>query len=637
LLGAVFRGQERQIEAAELAAIAGGGVPESADLALELRPGVGLVLRVPTGAAPPAARDADLLMVADARIDNRRELAQALDLPDRGPGADAELLLAAYRKWQEGCLPRLAGDFAFVLWDARRRRMLGARDALGVRPLHWARAGDVVLLASEAQQLCSHRELPRRPDLTALADYLLVQPSEPWRSFWEGIHAVPPGHYLVADEHGPRVRRYWDPAEIAVDTEMTEEESSERFLAVFRRAVGDRLEGGGTACGLLLSGGLDSSAVAVVADELLDRADDGPGLTPYAYHFDELASCDEDVYRQALSRRISERIEPLAAEEHWLLSDAADFLPTAESPFVGFQSLAREALRRLELRGGRVLLTGHGGDAVVAGTACVYADELRRGSLGVLREIRKHAADSGASTLGLAWHWGLRPLLPPTLRGLAPRSRKRDLPDWIDTAFSRRRGLEERLDRSGAPTVGPARRVVVGLIDGLEGERIIAHWYSRLGAQYGVDVRHPFLDRRLVEQVLATPPRLLFFAGRYKMLLRRALRGLLPEEIRRRRDKASFGEFQDYSWRRQGAEQIRSLLRSSALVEAGILRRDRLHAAVEEYLRGESGRMRRHLWFIITAEVWFGQQVCGCEGNVFLHRVPAGAAFEGERILRREN
>lgn len=601
VIAAVLGGTGAAVEVATLRGLtAAGSHRAGAESACERAANVAVA-----ASAPAKVTSAHGVMVAlDGRIDNRRELARVLGRGYQEPGGDGSLVLAAFARWGEGCLPRMIGDFAFALWDGRRRRLLCGRDALGVRPLHYARVGQTLVVASEAQQLLSYPGVSRRPDAGMLVDYLVGLGGDLEGSWFAGIRAVPPGGLLSAGEGGPVVKRYWQPTEIAVAERRDPDETVECFWRTFRRAVADRLPCPGGASGVLLGGGLDSSAVAATAAELL-----GEGrrreLELYNVSFEELApECDEGAYVAALSESLGRSVCRIPADATSLAEEWRKHPPPLESPVEGWRFPVREVLRRLASEGG-ILLTGHGGDAVVAGSAEVYADRLARGELGVFREMVEHSRRvSGASFSGLLRHWVLRPLLPGASRR-APAAR--GVPAWINPTLVRRFDLEGRLRRGSErpPAASRAGAVIRRQIEGLlTGEMLAVHWMGRAAAASGLEIRHPFLDRRLVELVLSTPPALLFRAGRYKELLRRALGERLPPLIRDRIGKTSFLPFLEQRWRRSGSGALRALLRSSALAEMGVVRGDRLRREVEAYLQGRYTRLRPYLWTIITAERW---------------------------------
>ncbi|MGE3910879.1 MAG: asparagine synthase-related protein, partial [Chloroflexota bacterium] len=263
-------------------------------------------------AAPHAAMQeaGPFVAVVDARLDNRVELLDALDL-DRQPSdvlSDAALVLAAYARWGAACPDRLLGDFAFAIWDRRERQLFCARDHAGVKPFYFATTPDTVAFATEASPLLLVPGVSGRPDDAQIADYLTGDLDDPAATFFAGVRRLPPGHALVADASGTRTWAFWTPdakRELALASDTEYEEA---FRAVFTEAVRCRLQDAGPV-GAMLSGGLDSSAIACVAAGL--RPDDAAGGLPvFSCVFDDAPECDERHYQQLVVR--SGRFSPVA-------------------------------------------------------------------------------------------------------------------------------------------------------------------------------------------------------------------------------------------------------------------------------------------------------------------------------------
>ncbi|MFH1176073.1 MAG: asparagine synthetase B, partial [Acidobacteriota bacterium] len=192
---------------------------------------------------PLLARDGLVFLTADARIDNRAELLEALGRETglSSESTDAEYILEAYRCWGIEFPAKLIGDFAVIVWDAARKTLVAARDALGVRTLHWGQAGQMLCLASEAQQVLQHPQVPRRLDLEACADYLTNSYGDEERTFFCDVKRIPAAHRLIATPAAVRVERYWDIDPAVTIRYRRDEDYVEHFLGVFRRAVADRL------------------------------------------------------------------------------------------------------------------------------------------------------------------------------------------------------------------------------------------------------------------------------------------------------------------------------------------------------------------------------------------------------------
>jgi asparagine synthase (glutamine-hydrolysing) len=553
--------------------------------------------------APRQSADGTICLVADARLDNRGELLTELagDLPpetqDRAD--DADLLLAAYRRWGTACTERLLGDFAFAVWDIPARRLLLARDPLGIKALHYARIGPALCFASEARQILRHPGLPRKIDEMAVSGYLTGWLREPEHTFFEGIRRLPPGHQLLASSEPDRLVRFWHPG--STEEPMTQDEAAPRFLAVFQQAVADRLPSSGSPAGLLLSGGLDSSSIAAVA-----QRQPGPPLLTCTFAFERLQQCDERVYVRQLANELDLEVAFIDAESRFLLGDSAAYAPALETPFLGWESCNQRALEILRDRGGRVLLTGLGADDLLRGSARIVLDRFLRGDWRVVKELR----GAEGNLARLLYLYLLAPLLPntvsSTLRRLAGKSNPPLIPPWIAPGLARRTRLAERVHGAlqGGSAGGRARREIRRFaLDLAPYERVVYRW-EILASAWGVEVRYPFLDRRLFDLVLSLSPTHLYDLRLYKPLLRRAVAGVLPEPLRTRRGKSRLGAFLDYSLRGQAASAVEELLRAPMAVELGWVEEVALQQAWQRYRKDSPDSSLRALWFVLTLELW---------------------------------
>jgi asparagine synthase (glutamine-hydrolysing) len=209
------------------------------------------------------------VLVADLRLDNRDELIKALGIwPMRARDfCDAALLLAAIERWDEDCLERLVGDYAFALWDGARRRLLLARDPLGRRPLHYHRGSNFFAFASMPKGLHALPEVPYAPDEEQLVEFLLLMPETGTRSFFLNIERIESGHIVTITANGLAARPHWRPNNTRINFRRSED-YVEALRSLLDRAVHCRLRGTSDV-GVYLSGGLDSGAVAATAARLL--------------------------------------------------------------------------------------------------------------------------------------------------------------------------------------------------------------------------------------------------------------------------------------------------------------------------------------------------------------------------------
>jgi len=398
---------------------------------------------------PLRSPDGMVWLVADVRLDNRAELISQVAAHDAADPGDAALVLAAYRRWGVDCAEHLLGDFAFVLWDAREQRLLCVRDPLGIRTLCYARSGPLVVFASEAQQILQHPRVPRRLDEATLADYLAETWENPERTFFHNVRRVPPAQRLVCTAAGERLERYWtiDPEHRIVYRD--DREYTAHFLEVFRRSVADRLRAPKGPVAVAMSGGLDSTSVAAVASGA------SPDLFACSFAFKTLAECDEQEYVQAAAGALQIETELVDTERFWMFGDDEAFRPRLERPSFAWESAFRDMLERVQARKVRILLTGHGGDDLLAGSILTYSDRLLAGDLSVLLETGRHAVRRGREGFRILYRYFGEPLLPVAidkgLHRLLARNTHNEIPDWIRPEFAARTGLHQRLPSTYRP------------------------------------------------------------------------------------------------------------------------------------------------------------------------------------------
>ena len=503
--------------------------------------------------APLALTDANgtvsHVIVADARLDNRAELCGLLNLRDEGQ-PDAALILAAYQRWGADCAARLLGDFAFAIWDTTRRAVLLARDIMGVRPLFYFHSRDFCAFASDVQALRQIPGVPSRLNEARLADFL-TGGLDATQSFYADLPRVPPAHTVTLSAAGePRPNRYWD-LEAVRDTRLP---SDDEYAAAFRERITESVRArlrSAFPVGSMLSGGLDSTSVVCLARPML--AERGQTLHTFSLLFDAARGSDERQF-------MAPAVEMGGLEHHALVVDPASPLTDLEGllelsgePFSHMAlSLQHEANCAARAAGVRVLLDGNYGDAVVSHGTGRVAELLRAGRWGTA--WREFAGLAGrwsprrAQAIGImAWTMAIKPLLPEFLRQAARgarRLRQPDRPFWAaNTPVSP--ALAWRLDRDAALHAHIESRARRYRDTRAENRFSLAklpampELYNRIAAGPGIELRHPYLDRRLVEFCLGLPAEQRLRDGWKRLIQRNAMRGILPEAVRQRRSKSS--------------------------------------------------------------------------------------------------
>lgn len=505
---------------------------------------------------PLMHQSGDLVLTADARIDNRDALIRALHPPasNETPITDAELILAAYEQWGKGCPERLMGAFSFAIWDQRERHLFCARDHLGVKPFYYHHTpGQQFVFASEIKGVLAAGSIPRRVNATRVADYLAFIEDNNTYTFYQDINRLAPAHTLTIGRDGWRKRRYWS-LSLPDECSLVDDEAIARFRSHFLEAVRRRFRAFHP-IGAYLSGGLDSSSVV---GALRAVADDN-GLGAEAIHtFSAVFSdpgCDERPYIRSVLSHTGVTARCYALDRYNPVHDVPLVIDVHDTPTPGHPlSITRRLNPLLNDEGIRVVLEGHGGDEVVSHGYGHLAELARTSQWSRLYgEVR---GEQKVSSWGLFLRYWLaygswppameRPLQWVTRRlgaGENPEGARRQvIREVVRPDFAAQTDLEERY-RSHRRTqldvqARPRRRHLELLKTPLQTRAL--EELDRTGAYYGLETRFPFWDRELIVFCLSLPVRFKRQKGVGRWVLRAAMQDLLPEEVRSRTDKADF-------------------------------------------------------------------------------------------------
>jgi asparagine synthase (glutamine-hydrolysing) len=479
----------------------------------------------------PASLDGQLWITADARIDCREELRSKLAQKSHGaPGRtapDSDFILHAYAAWGADCVQHLRGDFAFAIWDARKKLLFGARDHFGVKPFYYAELGELFLFSNTLDCLRQHPDVSGELNDAAIGDFLLFGLNcDAATTTFRDIRRLPAAHVITVSSEGLRIQRYWSaPTEGRIRYNRMED-YVEHFQILLQAAVADRTRA--DRAGILLSGGLDSGTVATTARELSGRAGGAQDLRAYTVVYESLFPDEEGAYAQQTADFLSIPIQFIPMDdvqpfERWDDPELHIPEPVDDPCFAGLFDQFRAISK-----GCSVVLSGEGNDSLMHFQMWPYVKDMVRN-----REWRRLVAETSRYT------W----IRPSGLPGIWQRAKNflgkdattSDYPRWLAPDFARRLNLQERAKQwSRLPPVSPPHPILT------HGHASLSppHWSRMFELEnagvthYPVEVRHPFFDLRIVNYLLALPPFPLFFE---KRLLRDAVAGRLPESIRTRR------------------------------------------------------------------------------------------------------
>lgn len=483
--------------------------------------------------------DCGLIITADARLDNREELQEALRIPasEGEELSDDRLILLAYTRWGPAALDRLVGAFALGIWDPGSRELFVARDHLGCRSLYYHDSPQCFAFATDPAALLVLDGVDDTLDGLALAATVL-QGYHYLRehSFYRAVAKLPPGHALRLQNGSVKLLRYWAPEALAPLPPRPLEEYDREFGVLLKTVVSAQLRTR-RGVGSHLSGGLDSSGIAVMAHrELCSRGGALAAGFSWSPASESATRSPKDEHH-----RIHLIADPEGISVVYLELDPGDVAGVlARNPLRDpTETLVHESVvcRVAAEQGIGVMLSGWGGDefASVNGRG-FWSDLFRRGSWGQLiaeasrrtplggrRSLRNIAGEIAVTSVPDRLYFGLGLDLPSMLRGRIGRRRIRALLTPAELGLRRAHAVQGRV-RPGV------RRNMLRLLQLGHLQRRMEDWALE-GARRGVDYRFPLLDRRVVEFCLSVPPAVHVRHGMNRCLLRQAFTALLPSEI----------------------------------------------------------------------------------------------------------
>lgn len=477
----------------------------------------------------PCSLDGEVWITADARVDGRADLIRALKARGRNElhaATDVELILHAYHVWGEACVNYLLGDFAFAIWDGRKRRLFCARDHFGLKPFYYAQLGNSLVFSNTLNCVRLHPDVSDRLNDLAIADFLVFgQNQELDTTSFADIRRLPPAHVLTWSDGELRQHRYWSLPTDGVIRYKRADEYVAHFEELLRAAVADRLRT--TRVGVCMSGGLDSTSVAAMAFEILSEQPGPFDLRAYTLASDWSLSDEERDYAKIMA-------DALGIPIHYLITDDYKPYDRWDEPALHrpepldnlFESMLVDQYEQIAAHS-RVVLGGSGGDALLARSRSYFVNLVKK-----LRWWRLFVDVA-------QYLWSNRKLPPLGFRsalkrylGMAPPPAQYPFPDWLSPSLVEQwqlRARWEQVNRGPAvlhPTHPEAARYLL--------DPLWPNYFESCDPGvhgFPVESRQPYFDVRLVNYVLAVPPVPWCID---KRLLRETGKGRLPECIRLR-------------------------------------------------------------------------------------------------------
>jgi asparagine synthase (glutamine-hydrolysing) len=566
-----------------------------------------------TGQQPIANEDRTLWLIFNGEIYNYQTLRRQLASKGHvfASQGDAEVIVHAYEEYGESCVDLLNGMFAFAVWNARERRLILARDRLGIKPLYYWTNGRRLIFASELKAIIADPRVPRELDLAALDQFLTLEYIPGPRTIFQGIRKLLPGHWLAFQGGVTKLEQYWDvtPRSLSVDERTCEGMLIELIDdAVRLRLVSD------VPLGAFLSGGIDSGTV--VASMHSTCADT---LNTFSIGFDD-ATYNELPYARAVATRFGakhceEVLQPDIAEL------AVRLVGHLDEPFGDFSIFPTYLVSQLAKSAVKVVLSGDGGDELFGGYDTYLAQwydsfyrhipaRLRQKTLpSVLARVRPQPAKKGA--LNTIKRFVTGGALPGSLQ----HTRWMMFMNSSDKTALYRPELREALNGDTADSVLQGYFERVAGADPLTQQQYvdlktyladdILTKVDRMSMAASVETRVPLLDHRLVEFALSLPADMKLRRGKTKVILRKAMNGRLPRAVLNK-PKQGFSIPLKHWLRGPLRPLMEDLLSTESVRRRGYFECETVSRWVTEHMEQRANHSHR-IWALMVFELWHRQ------------------------------
>jgi len=481
-----------------------------------------------------------LVITADVRLDNRSELINKLGMLSRAPDliTDTDLLLGAYRKWGESSPEYLLGDFAYAIWDKQEQKLFCVRDHIGIKPFYYYLSDSLFVFCNDLKGLVSHPDISKNINDEAVVNFLANnQLLSPTLTFFNNVQKLPPAHWISITPKFLHKRRYWrveDTPKLDFPDDST---YTETLRSLLEQAVHDRLRSLYPITSHL-SGGLDSSCVAVIASRKLQQ--NNKSLLAFNWLHEPDNGDDKDHYEWSNSKTIA---ETEGIEHHYVQINNEYIyyklkhhnISYGDTTSLWYEFKVRDAATSA---GSRTILTGWGGDDFISYPGySYYSDLFLQGKVTtVLREFIQLVHKNKTKfkpLISAMYKYVFFPLVPRSLYCHLPRSICRDntIPRVVIENFIP--ALQKEINKPRALTMQPQPTIRAHMIAHWENGHIqnrIDSWAASSFANR-IEYVYPLLDKRVIEFAVGMPPNLFVKNGVVRNIFRTAAEGFLPEKI----------------------------------------------------------------------------------------------------------
>jgi len=552
---------------------------------------------------PLANEDDGIWITFDGEIYNKASIIQQLEKNHVfKTNSSAELVVHAYEDDGFKCLNRLNGMFAFCLWDSENGLLFSATDRLGMKPLYYSKQQDLFLLSSEIKGILAHPTVSRTPNKRFIYDYLVKgYPARTGETFFKGIEEVMPAHYIVIDKKGIKIQEYWEPLQHAEPNLPIDDDQwcASHLRQLLEDSIRIRIPSD-LPIGTFLSGGLDSTCIAFIVDEILKSNKSEHSTDTKFTGCQEIFSAiyerpteqgDEKNFIEEVERALKTKINYVTPSVAGKWNDIKQFVSHIEEPVAVFNYYVFWCLYQAAGQKVKVVYSGQGADAILGGQrthVMTYFGELLK-----KKKFGKYLKELATSLNWILPYFGYSMVFKRNEESKAKNLLSQEFIAAYDS------GKVSKEDSTLQDAL--LRDVTQHAVEYLRVD-------DRGSSAFHLECRHPFLDHRVVEFAFSLPPTQKIRNGWTKYVLRNAMKGLIPDLVRKNRRKAGT-PIPQQRWMNDLKEDIRGLLESDKFRKREYFNQPAILNVFDRYCSGKLNRIQREyytniLWRILNLELW---------------------------------
>lgn len=507
---------------------------------------------------------------------------------------DTEVVLYSFIEWGPACLAKFNGMFAFVICDTKTKELFAARDRFGIKPFYYSLNDQRFIFASEERAILPFLK-NSKPNDKAIFEYLIYNRTDQGDyTFFEGIQKLPHGAYGIISDGKFRIRKWYE-----LEKELKEPfKNPDEFYETFRQSINFRLRSD-VPVGLCLSGGLDSSSIVSVLLNDFNKSD----LNTFSAVYEKGDKADESDYINEYRSDLKNMYYTRPTSES-LMTDLAEFIECHSEPVATLGPYAQFKVMQLAKEHVKVTLDGQGADEELAGYhyffGAYFRELLSKGKFQSLSSeimaylVRYHSL-LAIGYLGLY-------AVPLFLKNYLSKISHNFVTDELYQ--TEKKGSDVRINLYNPKNLNES------LLQHFEYKlEHLLKWEDHNSMWYSIESRVPFLDHNIVERTLSLPSEKIINKATTKVILRKAMKGVLPEKIRNRQDKIGFATPWEKWFRTENfTKLISEILNSKSFRERGYLKPEKCIKAYQSHMDGKVN-IAKEIWKWINLELWFREFV----------------------------